>query len=119
MSSPAGERPTGVSGANRATIVVIVSGDVELASWPFEAAARLDLSAVDELCRLGLAARRLGWSVRLRDVPNELWRLLELTGLASVAGPCAGALVVEVGGEPEVREEVGVEKRVEPGDPAI
>jgi hypothetical protein len=123
--------------------VVIVCGDIEVASWPFEASTPPDLSAVDELCRLGLAVRRLGCSVRLRDAPVELWALLELVGLASVVTAigdqctgdqctgdlraldrrrvesCAGGLVVEVGGKPEETEEIGIEKGVEPGDPAV
>jgi hypothetical protein len=119
MSSSARLRPTGVPPLDRLATVVIVCGGAEVASWPFEAGWRPDLTAIDELCRLELAARRLGWSVRVRHAPNELRQLLELVGLAEVIGLCPDELVVEVGGEPEESEEVGIEKRMEPGDPSI
>jgi len=67
---------------------------------------RPDLATVDALARLQLAARRLGGSLRLRDVGDELGELLDLVGLRR-----------EVGGQSEGREEVlGVEEGVEPGD---
>lgn len=40
-----------------------------------------DISAVDELCRLALAASRLGCRVRLVDVDAELRDLLVLAGV--------------------------------------
>jgi hypothetical protein len=42
------------------------------------------LELVDALMRLALAARRLGMTVRLGDVPAELVGLLELLGLGDV-----------------------------------
>jgi hypothetical protein len=98
--------------------VVIVCGHVEVASWPFETRTPPDLTDVDGLCRLGLAAHRCGWSIRLRDAPGDLRDLLELVGLAAWMAP-AGELVVEVGGEPEGSEEIGVQEGVDPGDPAV
>jgi hypothetical protein len=89
-----------------------------MASWPFETGTPPDLTDVDGLCRLGLAAHRRGWSIRLRDAPGDLRDLLELVGLAALMAP-PGELVVEVGGEPEGGEEVGVQERVDPGDPAV
>lgn len=65
-----------------------------------------DLAAVDALARLELAARRLGGSIRLLDVCEELAELLDLAGLRG-----------EMSGEAEGGEEVGVEEGVEPGDP--
>lgn len=41
----------------------------------------LTVEAVDELCRLALAATRLGCRVRLFDVDAELRELLVLTGV--------------------------------------
>ncbi len=61
---------------------------------------------VDGLARLQLEARRLGGSIQLRDVCAHLRELLDLVGLR-----------VEVGGEPESGEEVGVEEVVMPDDP--
>jgi hypothetical protein len=65
----------------------------------------IDLETVDELARLALAGRRLGFRVRL--VPSdELLELLELAGL------------VEVLWEPEEREQpLGVEEERELRDP--
>jgi hypothetical protein len=66
-----------------------------------------DLGVVDGLARLQLVARRLGCSIRLRG-SVELAELLDLVGLD---------LGLEVVGEAEGGEEVGVEEAVEPGDP--
>ena len=87
-------------------MVVLVLGDVEVASWPLWAGGRPGLSTVDELARLQLAARRLGCSLQLRDARPELWELLDLVGLR-----------VEVSGEAEGGEEVRVEEVVMPDDP--
>jgi hypothetical protein len=66
-----------------------------------------DLAIVDVLARLQLDARRAGGSIRLTDVRADLADLLELVGLRR-----------EVGGETERREQLlGVEERMEPGDP--
>lgn len=67
-----------------------------------------DLGLVDALARLKLAARRLGCSLRVREPSVELVELLDLVGLD---------LDLEVVGETEGCEEVGVEEAVEPGDP--
>jgi hypothetical protein len=70
----------------------------------------VDIGTVDALARLQLKARRLGWRLRLREVPAELRGLIELAGLSVVLG-------VEPGGEPEEREvPLDVEERVQPGD---
>ena len=89
-----------------AAIVVLVRGDAEVASWPLVVPASPDLRVVDELARLQLAARHLGCSVRLQDPSPELSQLLHLVGLR-----------VEMGGEAEGGEEVGVEEVVVPDDP--
>lgn len=65
-----------------------------------------DLSAVDALARLHLDARRLGGTIRLHDVCEDLAELLDLVGLRR-----------EMSGEAEGGEELGVEEGVEPGDP--
>ena len=72
---------------------------------------RPDLSTVDELARLVLAARRLGVGLLFTGVDPDLRDLLCLTGL--------GQLVVEVGREAELGEEVGVEEVVQPRDPTV
>lgn len=89
-----------------AATVVLLRGDVEVASWALAGPRRPDLSTVDELARHQLAARRLGCSIRLREAGDDLWELLELVGLR-----------VEVGGEAEGGEKIGVEEVVVPDDP--
>jgi hypothetical protein len=116
MSSGARGRHSRVPRRAAKTCVVLVRGGAEVASWPLEGGSRPDLSVVDELARLQLAARRLGCSIRLRDACGQLWELLDLAGLAEVV-LSAGGLVVEVGGDPEGGEEVGVDEGVEPRDP--
>jgi hypothetical protein len=99
------------AGDGSETLVVIVDGDVELVVGRLDA-TRPDLAVVDTLARLQLAARRLGWSVRLRHPCAELCRLLELVGLAEVLG-----LPLEAGRQAERREQLRVQEVVEPGDP--
>jgi len=65
------------------------------------------LGAVGIVARLQLAARRLGYELRLRHVPLELHELIALAGLADVLG-------VEPEGEAEEREDpLGVEEEGE------
>ena len=87
-------------------MLVLVRGDAELGSWPLVKKGHLDLSVVDELARLQVAAHRVGCAIRLRYVSAELWELLDLVGLG-----------VEVGGEAEGGEQVDVEEVVMPDDP--
>ncbi|MDQ6616946.1 MAG: hypothetical protein M3083_19900 [Actinomycetota bacterium] len=107
----------GVRAGNTKTVVVLVRGDIEVAVWPLPDAGRPDLSLIDRLARLELAARGLGCTIRLRDASEPLCELLDLAGLSAVLRR-AGGLLVEMGREPEGREEVGVQEGVEPGDPA-
>jgi hypothetical protein len=66
----------------------------------------MDLASVDTLARVQLAAKRLGFRLRLSP-SEEMLELLELCGL------------VEVLGEIEEREDpLGVEEEGELGDPA-
>jgi hypothetical protein len=72
-----------------------------------------DLASVDALARLQLNARRLGRTLRLRNVSRELAGLIELTGLVDV-------LRLEPRREAEEREErLGVEEERELSDPAL
>ena len=47
-----------------------------------------DLRAVDELCRLAVAARRLGCRVHLSGTPAHLRELLDLAGVSDVLSDC-------------------------------
>src|SRR5918997_2194233 len=84
MSSATCRRRRSVRREDTGTMVVLVRGDVELASWPLTSRDRPGLAVVDELARLQLAARRRGCSIRLRDGCVELLELLDLFGLAEV-----------------------------------
>ena len=75
-----------------------------------EGAAAPDLGMIDALARLQLAARRTGWTIRLRVACPEVRELIELAGLADV-------LALDALGQPEDGEQLGVQEVVEPGDP--
>ena len=64
--------------------MVLVVDRAEVASWALERSGRLDVAFVEELARVQLAAKVLGWSVGLRDVAPELADLLDLVGLRGV-----------------------------------
>ncbi|MEU1119405.1 MULTISPECIES: STAS domain-containing protein [unclassified Streptomyces] len=74
-----------------------------------------DLTTVDAIARLHLAARRAGRRIRLRNPAPALQTLLRLVGLVELLG-----LVVETGGQAEEREPpLGVQEAVEAGDAAL
>ena len=75
-----------------------------------EGAASPDIGMIDALARMQLAARRVGWTVRVGTACPELCELIELSGLGI-------ALALETIGQPEEREELRVQEVVEPGDP--
>ena len=96
-------------------MVVLVRGGAEVAIWPLVGSDRPDLSVVEELARLHLAARARGCWIQLRDVDAELSELLDLVGLGEVL--TGARLGPEAIGEPEDGEEAGVEEVVVPDDP--
>jgi hypothetical protein len=53
---------------------------------PHQIGPHPQLSVVDALARLQLAARRAGCTIRLRDPSAELLELLDLVGLAGLVG---------------------------------
>jgi len=65
-------------------VVVLVRGRAEVASWSLSCRGRPDLSVLNDVARLQLAARRLGCSIRLRAADGGLHELLDLCGLADV-----------------------------------
>jgi hypothetical protein len=98
-------------------MVVLARGDVDVATWPLGAEGRPDLALVNELARLQLAAKRLGCTVRLVAASAELTQLLELVGLLSLFAGRGAPLRVEMFGQAEGGEQVGVEEVVVPDDP--
>ncbi len=72
-----------------------------------------DAGTIDALSRLQLAARRLGFEIRLRHATIELRELLAFAGLDDV-------LRLEPRGQAEEREErLCVEEEAELDDPAV
>lgn len=79
-----------------------------------------DAVTVEALARLQLTARRLGRDIRICGASRGLRDLVAFAGLSDVL-PLAALLAgsAEAGGQAEQREQaIGVEKRVEPPDPA-
>jgi ABC-type transporter Mla MlaB component len=65
-------------------IVVLTRDGRDVATWPLPLCGRPDMAVVDGLARLQLEARRLGCSIRLRNVCRQLAELIELSGLDDV-----------------------------------
>lgn len=95
--------------------MVLVCGDVEVASWPLAGLDCPDLAAVNELAWLQLAARRVGCSIQLRAACTELYELLDLVGLGELGTDAR--LCRQSSGQAEGGEQVGVEEVVMPNDP--
>jgi hypothetical protein len=89
-----------------AAVVAFVHDGVEVLRWPLRVRAPIDLEAVDRLARLQLQAQRLGGRVVVREVAPVLRDLLALVGLLG-----------QVGGEPEGREQRGIDEVVMAHDP--
>jgi hypothetical protein len=94
--------------ASLATIVV-TDGDGELAIGQVHDLVP-DLVLIDALARLQLFACRMGCSIELRDVCDELRDLVALVGLDE--------LLLEPRRQPEGGEQLGTEEVVERGDPS-
>ena len=62
-------------------VVVLVRDGAEVLLGPVYAAESCDLTLVDDLLRVQLAARRFGWCIRLRQVRDDLRELIELIGI--------------------------------------
>jgi hypothetical protein len=97
-----------------AAIVALCRDDAEVASWPLARSSPADLAVVDELARLLLAARRMGYSIRLRDACTGFLELLDLVGLKDLV---TEAGLGQMDGQVEGREELGVDEVVMPDDP--
>ncbi len=77
-----------------------------------------DLTTVDLLSRLALAARHAGGRLQLRRVSPELASLLHLVGLDEILMGVPPE-PLDRGGQPEQREQLGVEERGDLGDPPV
>jgi anti-anti-sigma regulatory factor len=94
------------------------SSDAELVLCDVRAVVDPDVAAADALARLQLATRRLGRRMLVRNASADFTDLLVLMGLGEVLP--LGGLRLEVGRQPEEREErLGVEEERELADPAV
>jgi hypothetical protein len=105
-----------------ATVVVTDGAGAVVASRTISAPPGLEL--IGTLARLQLEARRVGCAIGVRDSAPELRELLDLAGLTEVLDAACGCVcpsgsVLEVVGQPEGGEQLGVEEVVEPGDPPV
>lgn len=75
----AGAGPT----AGPRAVVVLERDGEDVLLGPVHGPDRCDLGFVEDLLRVQLAARRFGWSIRLREVRPDLRELIELAGLTS------------------------------------
>ena len=99
-----------VAGDGSRAVVLVLDDDVEVVLWRMDGLSGPDLGLVDRLARLQLAARRLGYAIRLRNPCDELSALLDLLGLSDV-------LPLEARREAERREQLGVDEVVDGRDP--
>ena len=67
-------------GRPRAVVLLLRDGQ-EVLLGPVYAPDRCDIGFVDGVLRVQLAARRFGWSIKLRDIQPDLLELVELVGL--------------------------------------
>lgn len=84
MNRACARRPQRVHIPTRLATVVVTHGRAELARWELSRATAVDLSLVDEIARLRLHARAMGYELRLHDACAPLRELVVLAGLADV-----------------------------------
>jgi hypothetical protein len=63
--------------------VELTDGTHAIASWPLRCSGP-DLRIIDLLARLQLAARHIGWAIRVRGASDDLAALIRFAGLADV-----------------------------------
>ena len=80
--------------AARLATVVVTRGGIEVTRWEIRRSRAVDLALVDELARLRLHARGMGYELHVRDACPRLRELVALAGLADVLddgnGPTTG-----------------------------
>lgn len=84
MNSVGGRRRRGVQRRPGDAIVVLAVGGSELAAWPLAGSASPDLTVIDTLARLALAARHVGGALALRNAGPGLLALIDFVGLDDV-----------------------------------
>jgi hypothetical protein len=76
--------PSNAGGGTTRDVVLVLHGEVAVVLWRMDGMPDPDLSVVDALARLQLAARQMGGSIRLRNPCERLRALLDLAGLSEV-----------------------------------
>jgi len=102
-----------IRGDRPRAVVLVVDDDTEITLFHLARPEVVDLGVIDSLASLQLAARRLGWAVRIDNPCPTLRDLIELVGLDDVL------LRRQVCGETELGEQLGIEEVVQPGDPSV
>ena len=95
------------------SVVLVVDDHTEVTLFHLARPEIVDLGVVDSLASLQLAARRLGWAIRIDNPCPTLRGLIELTGLSDVL------LRGQVHGEAELGKQVRIEEVVQPDDPSV
>jgi hypothetical protein len=101
-------QPTGDTPAT--VVVVCADGSEQLLERLDERPP--DVGLIDRLLRLQLQAQRAGSHVEVRHAGAALIALAALLGVSDV-------LALEVGGQPELGEQLGVQEVVEARDPPV
>ena len=68
-------------------VVVLVQDGREVVLGSIGDTIRCDLALVDELLKLQLITKRLGWKIRIVEVRPELRELFDLVGLTECLEP--------------------------------
>ena len=68
-------------------VVVLVEDGREVVLGSIGDTIRCDLALVDELLKLQLITKRLGWTIRIVEVRSELRELFDLVGLTECLEP--------------------------------
>jgi len=64
-------------------VVVLRRDGQDVLLGPVYGPDQCDLGFLDDLLRVHLAARRFGWTIRLREVRADLRELIDLAGLSA------------------------------------
>ena len=67
-------------------VVELVQGERSVLLGVVQARTRGDLQVLDDLLKLQLLARRMGWRVRISECRRELQELVDLLGMAERFG---------------------------------
>jgi hypothetical protein len=113
-TAPAMRRRRVAEARSDAAVVLVIEGGAEVTVWLPDASVPAGLDTVDVIARLHLVARRWGWTLHLRRPSPDLAALLAFAGLDELL---LDASALEMVGQAQLGEQLGVQEVVEPGDP--